>query len=80
MDPVTYEAALNLSQSIIFSERSVNVADALILLNWLDDNKPVRINRHKNGFLTLCYCSRCSTIVQDGDRFCNGCGRKILND
>lgn len=80
MDPVTYEAALNLSQSIIFSERSVNVADALVLLNWLDDNKPVRINRHKNGFLTLCYCSRCSTIVQEGDRFCNGCGRKILND
>ena len=77
MDPVTYDAALNLAQSIIFSERSVNVADALVLLNWLDDNKPVRINRHKNGFLTLCYCSRCSTIVQEGDCFCNGCGRKI---
>ena len=80
MDSVTYESALTLAQAVIFGERVPNVADALVLLNWLDDNKPARINRHKNGFLTLCYCSRCSTIVNDGDRFCNGCGRKLLND
>lgn len=79
MDPVTYESALTLAQSIIFGERVPNVADALLLLNWLDDHKPAHVNQNKNGFLMLCYCGRCSTIVQKGDRFCNGCGRRLLD-
>lgn len=80
MDNITFDSARSLAQDVIFGERVPCVADALILLNWLDDNKPVHINHHKNGFLTLCYCSRCSTIVQEGDHFCNGCGRRIISD
>lgn len=80
MDPITFRAALGVAQAVIFGERTVSVADALVLLNWLDDYKPVHMEQHKNGYLTLCYCGRCSTIVQKGDHYCNGCGRRFAVD
>lgn len=77
MDKVSFESARQLAQDVIFSGEP-KIADAMILLNWLDDHRPVRVNRYKNGFLTLCYCGRCSRIVGEGDSFCNGCGRVLI--
>lgn len=79
MDEITFNCARELAQNVIFGG-SVCVADALVLLNWLDDNKQARIIRHRNGLVTLCYCSRCSTIVTEGDNFCHGCGRRLIDD
>ena len=68
--------AHDLSQSIIFGGKW-NVSDALVLLNWCADHHSVKVYKNKTKFVTLCYCGRCSTVVGEGDRFCNQCGRAL---
>ena len=68
--------ARELAHGIVF-EGKWNTCDALTLLNWCDDHRSVKVYKHKNGFLTLCYCGRCSTIIGEGDKYCSQCGREL---
>lgn len=68
--------ARDFMEQVIFKHR-VNESDALVLFNWFIDHHSTKVYRHKNGFLTLCYCGRCSTIVGEGDKYCSQCGRYL---
>ena len=61
----------------ILFRRRYNDSDVLVVLNWLQDHHPVAVYQHTTGFLKLSYCGRCSTIVSDGDKYCNQCGRLL---
>ena len=76
MDQNTMELAEKLCLDIVFNGR-YRVTDALMILNWCQDHRSVKVYQQKNGFLTLNYCGRCSTIVGEGDRFCSQCGRGL---
>lgn len=58
-------------------KRRCSDADVLTVLNTTRDHSSTRARSHKNGYLTLSYCGRCSTIVAEGDNFCSYCGREL---
>ena len=76
MDRETFSTAKELCKGLLF-HRSFNDSDVLVLYSWLLDNESVKVYRHRNSLVTLCYCGRCSTIVAEGDRYCNQCGREL---
>lgn len=78
MEREVYNIMNDMVHGIIFEERVPNIADALIILNWLDDHRPTYAHRNQNGFLTLSYCGRCGTIVGEGDKYCSQCGRGLV--
>ena len=61
----------------ILFHRRFNDSDVLTILNYVHDQQATQVHSHKNGFLTLSYCGRCSTIVGEGDRYCSYCGREL---
>ena len=63
---------------IIFRGR-YQVPDCLAILNYCKDHQAVRMYKNKSRLLTLCYCGRCSTIVSEGDKYCNQCGRELYD-
>lgn len=65
-----------LASGIVFRNKH-NVCDALLLLNWVQDHKSIKVYKHRNNFVMLCYCGRCSTIVAEGDKYCSQCGREL---
>ena len=67
---------VGMMRDIIFKDR-YNKTDAVMLLNWALDHKSAPVYTNKNGFLSLSYCGRCSTIVCKGDQFCSQCGREL---
>lgn len=76
MDNKTMLTSEQLCANLLF-QRKYNDSDVLVLWSWLHDNHPVKVYRNRNGFVTLCYCGRCSTIVGEGDRYCSQCGRGL---
>ena len=76
MDQNTFSTAEELCKGLLFHRR-YNDVDVLVLWSWLQDHRSVKVYRHRNGFLTLSYCGRCSTIVAEGDRYCSQCGREL---
>lgn len=79
MDRETMELMERTCLDLLFNHRWC-ANDILVLVNWVQDHRPVRVYRHKNNFLTLSYCGRCSTIVGEGDKFCSNCGRGLIWD
>lgn len=61
---------------VLFNRRWYD-SDVLTILNYVHDQQATQVHSHKNGFLTLSYCGRCSTIVGEGDRYCSYCGREL---
>ena len=76
MDNRTMDILEDVSRAILFG-RPYNHCDVLEILNWVQDHRPVSVYQNNNGFLCLCYCGRCSTIVAKGDKYCNQCGRAL---
>lgn len=70
------EMMIDMMRGIIFHDR-YNKTDAVMLLNWALAHKSAPVYINQNGFLSLCYCGRCSTIVCKGDKFCSQCGREL---
>ena len=73
---VNNELIEKVCMSILF-DRKWNDSDVVTILNDSQDHRPCKVYTHKNGFLSLSYCGRCSTIVSAGDRFCSYCGRAL---
>lgn len=62
---------------VLFNRRWYD-SDVLTILNYVHDQQSTKVHSHKNGFLLLSYCGRCSTIVAEGDRYCSYCGRELI--
>lgn len=77
MDQRAFDVAWSLADGIVM-HNEYKITDAVELVCWLQDHKPVKVTKNNNGFLCLCYCGRCSTIVQMGDKYCNQCGRALI--
>lgn len=62
--------------SILFDRKWYD-ADVITILNDAQDHRPCKVYTSRNGYMSLSYCGRCSTIVGEGDRFCSFCGRAL---
>ena len=76
MDNEMMELLQEVMQNLIFHDR-YNRSDCLAIFNWVSDHRSAPVYSHKNRFLTLSYCGRCGTIIQEGDRYCHQCGREL---
>ena len=79
MDTQNRELIEKVCADVLFNRRWYD-SDVLTILNYVHDQQATMVHSHKNGFLTLSYCGRCSTIVADGDRYCSYCGRELKWD
>lgn len=76
MNQTMLDKTEELCRRILFG-RPYNHCEVLDVLNYCQDHQSVKVYRNTNGFLSLCYCGRCSTIVAEGDLYCNQCGREL---